>query len=143
MSSRPWWAHALQWGLWFLVMTLVMGWVARARLRHRVARAANVLEHPMSTLIIGVVCSGFFFALAVLSRLFPGKSGSVWISLFFLGFALLGTPLILEYFRVQHHLEPGGMRYRSLLGRSGALRWKEVVSVRYAPVARWFRLETR
>lgn len=143
MSSKPWWTHALQWGLWFLVMTLVMGWLARARLRARGAPAANVLEHPTSTLIIGLICSGFFLAVAVLSLLFPGKDGSIWISLLFLGFALLGVPLVIEYFRVRHHLEPGGMRYRSLLGKSGALHWNEVASVRYAPVAKWFRLETR
>ena len=62
---------------------------------------------------------------------------------FFCGFALLGVPLLMEYFRVHHHLEPGGMRYRSLLGKSGVLRWNEVVKVRYAPVAKWFRLEAR
>lgn len=143
MFDKPWSTHVLQWGLWLLVMTLVMGWVARARLRARCASAANVLEHPTSTLIIGLVCSGFFLAVAVLSYLFPGKDGSIWISLFFVGFALLGVPLLIEYFRVRHHLEPGGMRYRSFLGKSGTLRWNEVASVRYAPAAKWFRLETR
>jgi len=28
MSDRPWWAPAIQWGAW-LVMSLVMAWVAR------------------------------------------------------------------------------------------------------------------
>lgn len=142
MSHGPWWARALKWGLWALVMSLIMGWVARTRLHPRAGRQTGVLQHPRSLLAIGLVCVGFFGALAILSHVFPGKSGSPLISLFFLGFASLGVPLVAEYFRVRHELEPGGLRYRPLLSQPGALRWNEVMRVRYSHSAKWFRLDT-
>ncbi len=38
----------------------------------------------------------------------PDKSGSLVVPTIFLAFALLGVPLIIEYFRVWHRLEPVG-----------------------------------
>ena len=60
--------------------------------------------------------------------------------MFFLGFALLGVPLIAEYVRVRHQLEPGGMRYQSLLGKRGFVRWTEVTRIRYSEAAKGFRI---
>ena len=62
----------LQWALWLVLMSLVMGWLARSRIRKRVESDANALRHPNSVLIIGAVTSAFFVALAILSHLFPG-----------------------------------------------------------------------
>jgi hypothetical protein len=76
-----------------------------------------------------------------LSHLFPGKNGSAAISLVFVGFALLGVPVIAEYFRASHRLEPGGLRYRTLF-QKGVLQWNDVTRVRYSPAAMWFRIDT-
>jgi hypothetical protein len=124
------------------MMSLVMGWLARTRLRARAGQSSNLLRHPRSLLIVGLVCSGFFLALAVLSQLYPGKSGSPAVSLTFLGFALLGVPVIAEYLRVRHELESDGLRYRPLLHGAGTLRWTDIRAVRYSHAAKWFRLET-
>ena len=102
-----------------------------------------MLRHPRSTLVVGVVCSGFFLALAVLSSLFPGKDGSPAISLLFVGFACLGAPLIVEYYRVVHRLEEGGLRYTPLISSPSFMPWTDVKSVRYAPSMKWFRIEGR
>ena len=141
MSNGPWWAQVLFWGLWFALMSLVMGWMARSRQRPRSGGQPGVLEYPRSVFIVGLVCSGFFLALALFSLLFPGKTGSPLISLFFLGFALLGVPLIAEYVRVRHQLEPDGLRYQSLLGKRGFVRWTDVTRLRYSEVAKWFRID--
>jgi PH (Pleckstrin Homology) domain-containing protein len=141
MAGRAWWATAIQWAVWSVAMTLVMGWLARSRLRPH-GQNAGVLEHPASTLIIGVVCTLFFCALAVLSFLFPGRTGSGLVSLTFLGFALLGVLLIAEYVRVRYSLQPGGLHYTPLLSRSWTLRWGDVTGIRYSQAAKWFRIDT-
>ena len=73
--------------------------------------------------------------------MFPGETASPLISLFFLAFALSGVPLIAEYVRVRHQLEPGGLRYQSLLGKRGFVRWTDVTRIHYSEVAKWFRID--
>jgi hypothetical protein len=141
MVTRPWWATVLQWGLWAVAMAVVMGWMARARSRPRAPQAAHTLAHPPSTLVIGLVCTGFFLVLAVWSFLLPGKTGSPLISLFFLGFAALGAPLILDYWKARHALTSDGLRYGKLLGGGGQARWSDVRELRFSQSAKWFRLD--
>jgi hypothetical protein len=141
ISTRPWWADALQWGLWAVAMFAVMGWLARSRSGVRPQSEAGALVHPRSTLIIGLVCTGFFLTLAVLSAVFPGKTGSPLISLVFLGFAALGLPMILDYRNARHLLTSDGLQYGKMFGRGGRLRWTEVRKLRYSESAKWFRLE--
>jgi hypothetical protein len=141
MAGRAWWATAIQWAVWLGATTLVMGWLARSRLRPH-GLNAGVLEHPASTLIIGVVCTLFFCALAVLSFLFPGRTGSGLVSLTFVGFALLGVLLIVDYVRVRHSLQPGGLHYTPLLSPTWTIRWDEVTRIRYSQAAKWFRIDT-
>ena len=141
MTSRPWWALALQWGIWAVAMSVVMGWLARTRTQAPAAHEARSLAHPRSTLVVGLVCAGFFLALAVLSALFPGKTGSPLVSLFFLAFAGLGAPLILDYRNARHALTSDGLRYGKLMGGGGQLRWADVRQLRYSQSAKWFRLE--
>jgi Bacterial PH domain len=122
-------------------MTLVMAWLAHTRTRPRPARESHTLAHPRSTLVVGLICGGFFLALAVLSAMFPGKTGSPLITLFFLAFAALGLPLVLDYRNARHTLTPDGLHYGRMLGDGGSLRWSEVQRVRYSEAAKWFRLE--
>ena len=124
-------------------MSLVMGWLSLSRQRTRVPAEQSVLRYPRSILILGAVCSIFFLSLALLSLLFPGKDGSPAISLIFVGFAFLGAPLIVEYYRVVHHLAEGGIRYSPLISTPGFLPWSAIKSVRYAPSMKWFRIEGR
>jgi hypothetical protein len=143
MSSRPWWTSALQWALWGAIMSLVMGWLSLSRKRARLPAEQSVLRYPQSILILGIVCSVFFLSLSLLFFLFPGRDGSPTISLMFIGFAFLGAPLIVEYYRVMHHLEEGGIRYLPLISTPGFLPWSDIKSVRYAPSLKWFRIEGR
>jgi hypothetical protein len=124
-----------------VVMTAIMGWLARTRTRPRAPEEPHTLAHPRSTLVIGLVCGGFFLVLAVWSAVLPGKSGSPLISLLFLGFAALGAPLILDYRNARHTLMPNGLRYGRLMGGGGQLRWAEVRKLHYSESAKWFRLE--
>jgi hypothetical protein len=122
-------------------MAAVMGWLARARTRPRTPQASHTLAHPRSTLVVGLVCAGFFSLLAVWSALLPGKTGSPLISLFFLAFAVLGLPLMLDYRNARHELTPDGLRYGKLMGGGGTMRWTDVRTLRYSESAKWFRLD--
>jgi hypothetical protein len=122
-------------------MSAVMGWLARARTSPGAPHDSRTLAHPRSTLIVGLVCTGFFLLLAVWSFLFPGKTGSPVISLFFLGFAALGAPLILDYRNARHVLTHDGLQYGKLFGGGGRMRWTEVRELRYSQSAKWFRLQ--
>jgi hypothetical protein len=72
--GQPWWVPAVQWTIWGIVMTVVMGWVAKSRLKTRSPSDLQQLIHPPSTLIIGVVVFLFFAGIAIVSNVFP-KNG--------------------------------------------------------------------
>jgi hypothetical protein len=141
MSERPWWAPVVQWGLWAVIMALVMGYLARRRSAPRPQEDEGKLVHPASTLVLGLVCGGFFLSIAVLCLLFPGKTGSPALSLFFIGFALLGVPLLLDYRNARHTLLADGMQFGRMLGGKGVLRWSAVRRLRYSQSAKWFRID--
>jgi hypothetical protein len=140
MASRPLWAVILQWTLWLVLMTAVMRWLGRTRER-QADDGTGTLAHPRSTLIIGVVCTAFFLACAAGSALLPGPRRPAFIPYFFLGFAALGVPMILDWRNARHALVPGGLRYHTMLGRAGELRWREVRRLWYSPSSKWFRLD--
>ena len=144
MSDRPWWAHGLQWGLWAVCMSLVMGWLGRSRKRSEPATRTGEakLHHPVGILIVGLVCAGFFTALAVWAGL-SAKPEDRRIAPFFLIFVLLGLPLVLDYVNARHSLRADGLQYGRMLGGGGVLHWSEVMRVRYSQAMKWFRLETR
>jgi hypothetical protein len=137
MAARPWWTYVLQWGAWFVVMSLVMVWLERSRHPARSSAPATVLKYPRSYLVVGITCSVGLFALAGSSA----RDGSPLVCSMFLGFALAGLVMVGEYLRVRYRLAPGGLRYRTLLGKRGFLRWADMRRIRYSSVAKWFRIE--
>ena len=136
-------ASALQWTLWALIMSLIMGWVARSRMRPRPAGRDQQMRHPVSTLIIGLMGFLLFAAIAVISNVFANKTTSWWTTAIFVGFALLALPVIGDYFAARHEVSPEGLRYGRLIGAGGFLRWDELRSVRFSSSMKWFRLESQ
>jgi hypothetical protein len=141
--DKSWWASAVQWAIWGVLMALVMGWLARSRLKKRPAVEARRLEHPKSTLIVGLVTFLFFAAIAVISNVWANKTTTWWTTAVFVGFALLGLYVVAEYLRARHEVAGEGMAYSRLFGPRGHLRWSDLRRVAYAPTMKWFRLETR
>jgi hypothetical protein len=138
-DSRVW----LQWMLWGLLMSLVMGWVARSRSRPRHAGSAQRLQHPTSTLIIGLAGFLFFAAIAVISNVFSNATTSWKTTTVFVGFALLALPVVGDYFAARHEVSEEGLRYGRLFGSGGYMRWTELKSVRFSEAMKWFRLESQ
>lgn len=141
--NRPWWAYVLQWTVWGIVMSLVMGWLARNRLKSRPQADAKKLVHPASTLGIGIAGFVFFAGIAVLSNVYRNSTTTWWTTAGFLGFALMAVITIAEYFLARHEVSESGINYGTLLGRRGEMRWSELEQVRYSPLLNWFRLKSR
>ena len=137
------WGSFVQWGVWGIVMAAVMAWIARSRLRTRPESNARRLVHPPSTLVIGLVCFLFFGAIAVISNVLANNTTTWWTTTVFIGFALVSLLIVADYFVARHEVSEEGMSYGRLLGSRRFLKWSDLRFVRYAPVMKWFRLETR
>jgi hypothetical protein len=140
--NKLWWLPIVQWALWGLAMTAVMGWISRNRDRARGAAQARRLLHPRSTLVIGLGGSLLFFALAVISNVYANKTTTFWTTAVFVGFAIMSLAAIAEYFFARHEVTDDGLHYGRISGRRGSLQWSDVARVRYSAGMKWFRIET-
>ena len=138
MNDRPWWANALQWAAWGVLMMVIMGWLARSRSQD--STREGVLAQPRSVAIIGWACTGFFAAIAVLSIRFSGDDPSVWPAVVFGLFVVMGLYVVADYYRARHELRDDGLRYGRTLGPGGLARWDEIERVAFSDSAKWFRL---
>jgi hypothetical protein len=123
-------------------MSLVMGWLAKARRPAAVTKGARVLTHPPTTLVVGIVCSGLFVAAAILAGIYA-KAQDRWTPYAFVGFALLGAPLIGEALRVRHELRGEGIVYQGLWTRYEMVSWSELESAYWSTSMKWLALTTR
>jgi hypothetical protein len=139
--ERSWLAPAIQWALYGVLMSLVVGWIASSRTRARPAGEARRLQHPPSTLILGMLGLTFFLALAILSKVYDNGTGGPVVTGVFLGFAALSLLVIAEYCVARHELTSDGMHYGKLTGARGSLKWSEVTHVTYSPSMKWYRLQ--
>jgi len=93
--QQNWWVPIVQWTLWGVAMSVVMGWMARNRMKPRPEQLANDLRHPVSTLVLGLVGFVFFAGVAVVSdTVGKNKTTSIWTTLPFLFFALMSLAMI-------------------------------------------------
>jgi hypothetical protein len=141
-DAPPWVGTVLQWGLWFVLMTLVMGWLARRRLGPAAPTATGtLLKLPISLLVIGVVCTAMFGTFAVLS--YSAPTGGAVVAAVFVLFAAVGCYVIVEYFRDRYELRPGGLAWRTPIGTERFAPWADVAWVRYSRVGNWLVLRLR
>jgi hypothetical protein len=66
----------LQWVIWLVLMTLVMGWLARSRSRARSVSDPDSFHHPQSTLVVGVMASGLFASIVIVAAPCSGVDDS-------------------------------------------------------------------
>ena len=140
--DRDWWVPAVQWTLWGIAMAFAMGWIARSRSKRRPESQPARMHHPVSTLIIGLACFAFFGGIAIISNVYSNKTTTWWTTAIFIGFAFVSVPIMADYFLARHNLSAEGLSYGRLTGRRRFLKWTDVRCVQYAPVMKWFRLET-
>jgi len=129
--------------LWGLLMSVVISWIARSRERPRPAAAGQRLQHPISTLIVGLTGFLFFAAIAVVSNVFANATTSWKTTTVFVGFALLALPILGDYFAARHEVSEEGLRYGRLFTSGGYMRWTDLKSIRFSDAMKWFRLESQ
>lgn len=141
LGGKPWWSDVVEWALASILLSLFWGWIAHSR-RASKRGGTHRLVHPLSTLIVGLLGSGFFVVLALAANL-SADPPSPAVTLAFLAFALLGLPIVLAFFFETHEVSATGIAFRNFYGVRKALRWDELYAVRYSPSMKWFRLQTR
>src|SRR5207237_7649401 len=85
-------------------------------------RYARRLQHPPSTLIIGLVCFSFFAGIAIVSNVFANATTTRLTTTVFVGFALLALAIVGDYFAARHEASRAGLRYGRLFGAGGRSR---------------------
>ena len=142
--NKDWLIPLAQWGASVLAMTILMGWVARSRLRDRPEADRHLLRHPASTLILGIVGAVLFFGAAIVSNTVGKNSTStIWTTLTFVGLGFASSLAIADYFRARHRVSDSGIDFGRMLGERGRLRWADVRRVYFASFLKWFVLEGR
>jgi Bacterial PH domain len=140
---NPTFASVLQWVIWGIVMSAIVGWLAKSRLKARRDANSRHLAHPGSTLLIGLVGFLFFASLAILSVVFS-EGPKTWLATAtFVGFAFLSLPILADYIRARHDVSEEGLSYGRMFGRRGYLKWSDLRRVKYTQSMKWFRLETQ
>lgn len=140
-AQRPWWTSAVQWGVWGIAMSVLMGWLGRARQRPVTRELADRLQHPIGIPVIGVIGFTFFAAVAIISNtVAKNATATIWTTTIFVSFAMLSLTMVADYYFARHQYSDEGLDYGSMLGRRGHMRWKDVKSVRYVRSMKWFKL---
>jgi hypothetical protein len=139
MTTRSWWVYPLQWGLWFVAMTAVMGWLARSR-RAPAGADPAVLRYPASVLVIGAVATSLFGGLAILSLF--SATGGLAVAAMFLLFALAGAYLAIDYFIASFRVTEDGIQFRVPLQGRGMIEWGQIRLVGWSQLLKWFLIHT-
>lgn len=132
----------IQWVLWGTLMHYFMRWLARSRVREPERTADGVvLRNPKSTLIVGVVCTMLCLGASIACLCF--LDGGAVLASMFLSFAAMGALVIADYFMDRFEVKNDGLSYQTTLGGAGFALWADIVSVKYQPNRRWFRMDFR
>src|SRR5712691_8582955 len=71
------------------------------------------LVHPISTLVIGLVCLVLFAGAAIVSNVFPNPTVTWWTTSIFVGFALLSVLVLSAFFLEDHEVSEDGLAFRN------------------------------
>lgn len=141
-GERVWWASALQWALWGVLMSITMAWIGRSRNRKSAGASPGELRHPVAILILGVITTIAFLGFALMAFLTSQSPVEWWVYAIFVGLAALGGYLVAEYFVLRFHVDDAGIRWSTLFLGKGEARWTDIRRVTFSPSMKWFRLET-
>lgn len=125
--------------VWIAVSVLVLWWLGASRVKPAAAKPGQLFD-PASTLAAGLVgLAGVGWAAYAVH---DGYTPPPWLDILLGAAALLSLVLIADYAFARHSVSAEGLRYGSVTGRRGELHWTELRRVTYAPIWKWFRLET-
>jgi hypothetical protein len=135
-------SYLFQYGLTFLLVTLIVGWLARSRRPAERQADAQVLIYSKAALIVGcfTAMAFAFFTVLIGSSEDPSQRPA---ALFFVVGLLFGASFIWEGVWVRHELSPEGLVYRGAYRRYAMIAWTEFESARWRDSMKWFVVTTR
>jgi hypothetical protein len=116
-------------------ISALMGWLARSR-HLPTGQPTTILVHPRSVGVVGAFFTSLLILAAALS--FKAPTGGPIVALLFLGFAVLSSSTLLDYFVTRFEILPEGLRFRSPLRGSGMASWHTMTRVSWSRVGKWF-----
>jgi hypothetical protein len=141
MPERSGTSYAIQYGLTFVVVALVLGWLGKSR-RAAEGRTAQVLTYSKAVIIVGCfTAAGFAFFTVLFAS--SGDPSQRLAALFPAAGLLFGAAFIREGVWVRHELSPDGLAYRGLFRRYARIAWGELESARWSETGKWFVVTTR
>jgi len=140
--EKYWWISVLQWFIWAIAVTLILGWMSRGRNRRPSPNETLTLVYPTSILVLGIVCVVFFSGLEIVSIVFDNGTTSVLTHSVFLVGSGLGLYYILEFILVNHQVSDTGLDSRRSTGISQSIRWSDVTVVSHSNVLKWYKIKT-
>ena len=141
--NQLWWIALLK-PILFSVLFYFFNRVINRRLSRRWKDdESRTLRHQGWVPILGAVAVLFGFGLAIISNT-VGKNATtnIWTTSFFVGFGLLGFPLIADYLFSRHRLTEEGIDYGGMFGKQGFMAWKSVQRVSISQTMGWYVLES-
>src|SRR5262245_21776555 len=116
-DSGPWWNPLLRGVIAAVLMSLVMRWLARSR-KNPPQADSRQLTYPRSVFTLGLISTLLFLTCAFFA--FRSPTGGARVSAFFLGFAVLGAYMLVEYVTTSYVARQAGLEYTTLLRKGFA-----------------------
>lgn len=141
--NQPWWIVLLKPILFSVLFYFVARVINRRLSRRWKDDESRSLRHQSWVPILGAVTVILFLGLAIISNT-VGKNATtnIWTTSFFVGFGILGFPLIADYLFSRHRVTEEGIDYGGIFGKQGFMPWKSVQRVSFSPTMGWCLLES-
>lgn len=141
--NQPWWIPLLKPILFSVLFYFVMRVIHRRLGQRWTEDASRTLRHQGWVPLLGAAAILFGFGLAIISNT-VGKNATtnIWTTSLFVGFGLLGVPLIADYLFSRHRVTDEGIDYGGMFGTHGFMAWKDVQRVTISQTMGWCVLES-
>jgi hypothetical protein len=141
--NQPWWIPLIKPILFSLLFYLAMRVVNRRLRRRWKDDESRTLRHQGWVPILGSVAVLFGFGLAIISNTIgKNETTNIWTTSFFVGFGLLGLPLIADYLFSRHRVTEEGIDYGGMFGTQGFMAWKDLEYVSISQTMGWCILKS-
>ncbi|MCY3009278.1 MAG: hypothetical protein NTY42_05520 [Planctomycetota bacterium] len=130
--NQPWWIVLLKPILFSVLFYFVARVINRRLSRRWKDDESRSLRHQSWVPILGAVTVILFLGLAIISNT-VGKNATtnIWTTSFFVGFGILGFPLIADYLFSRHRVTEEGIDYGGIFGMQGFMPWKSFNACRF------------
>ncbi len=133
--------YVIEWIVLGIILTTFYSLVKASRKKDLATNSSNCLSLPFYLLLIGIVSFLFFTLFLVRSLFFPNGTESVFSTVVFSFFSLLGLILIYTYFIHKMSFTTTEILYRRFTGKKVTISFSSINCVSYQANMQWIVLE--